>query len=82
LSQKPHKAKIGFVFWVLCFCDLFRAFRFSFESGEMLSVFVFAAKHMVKGDATLTSFALGTSKASFPGKVFTHPEKAKSKLFS
>gem|GEM_PF-4100446 len=36
-----------------------RAFRFSFELGEMLSVFVFAAKRMVKGAATLTSFALG-----------------------
>jgi len=36
-----------------------RAFHFYLESMERLSVFVFAAKHMVKGAATLTSFALG-----------------------
>ena len=36
-----------------------RAFHFYLESVEMLSVFVFAAKRMVKGAATLTSFALG-----------------------
>jgi len=35
-----------------------RAFHFYLEAMEMLSVFVFAAKRMVKGAATLTSFAL------------------------
>jgi len=30
----------------------------SFESDEMLYVFVFTVKHMVKGAATLTSFAI------------------------
>jgi len=36
----------------------FRAFHFYLESVEMLYVFVFAAKRMVEGAATLTSFAL------------------------
>jgi len=40
-----------------------RAFHFYLESVEMLSVFVFAAKRMVKGAATLTSFALMGEKA-------------------
>ena len=35
-----------------------RAFRFSFESGARLSVFVFAAKRRVKGAAPFTSFVL------------------------
>jgi len=35
-----------------------REFHFYLESVEMLSVFVFTAKRMVKGAATLTSFAI------------------------
>jgi len=40
-----------------------RAFHFILV--EMLYVFVFAAKRMVKGAATLTSFALGTIQNPF-----------------
>jgi len=35
-----------------------KAFRFSSDASEMLYVFVFTAKRMVKGAHTLTSFAI------------------------
>jgi len=51
LCYRRHQANVS---------ESFRAFHLYLESLEMLSVFVFVAKRMVKGAATLTSFALGS----------------------